>query len=119
MKEMKKFAVLLGTRDIVIKTINEGERFNFDRLNPTGIGPHQKSLLVHISATNKTMNNFNKLKAEIIRDNVFKKVLVERSHSYIVLANTEELREYFEFQEDNYQGLLDFSVYFERKQEVN
>lgn len=119
MKEMKKIAVLLGTRDIVIKTINEGERFNFDRLNPTGIGPHQKSLLVHISATNKTMNNFNKLKAEIIRDNVFKKVLVERSHSYIVLANPKRLKKYFQSKKEAYRGLLDFSVYFERKQEVN
>jgi|SRR5690554_5814693 len=107
----KKFAVLLGTRDIVIKKIDDGEKFDFRRLNPTRIGPHLKSLLVYIPATNKSKNYLNNLKIEIKEDKVFKKILFQKANSYIVIANPVELLEYFEFQKDNYRGLLDIYIY--------
>lgn len=106
----RKFAVLLGTRDIVIKKVKDGEKFDFRRLNPTRIGPHLKSLLVYISATNKTMRYFNDLKFEINKDKVFK-FLYQKSNSYIVIANPQELLEFFQLQKTNYRGLLDFSIY--------
>ena len=109
-KEMKKFAVLLGARHIVIKKVKDNERFDFRRLNPTRIGPHLKSLLVYISATNKTMNNFIKLKFEI-KAKIFEKVLFQKSNSYIIIANPQELKEYFQLLKENYRGLLDFSIY--------
>ena len=109
-KEMKKFAVLLGERDFIIKKVKDGEYFDFRRLNPTGIGPHLKSLLVHISTTNKTKNYFIKLKFEI-KNKIFEKVLFQKSNSYIIIANPQELKEYFQLLKENYRGLLDFSIY--------
>src|SRR5690554_529865 len=100
----KKFAVLLGNRHIVIKKIDEEEYFDFNRLNPVRIGPHLKTLLVFVHATNKTMNKFNCLKNEIIKDKVFR-IMVERKYStklivlvdnyYIVIADSMELLNYF------------------------
>lgn len=106
---MRKFAVLLGARDIVIKKIEDGEKFDFRRLNPTRIGPHLKSLLIKISATNKTMNSFIRLKFEV-KGKLFSKILYQKSNSYIVLANADELKRYFMNKKHKYRE-LDFSVY--------
>lgn len=107
--KLKKFAILLGARHLVIKKVKDGEKFDFRRLNPTRIGPHLKSLLVYISATNRTMNNFLKLKFEI-KDKVFEKVLYQKSNSYIILMDPQELLNYFKSLKEKYRG-LDFSIY--------
>lgn len=107
---MKKFAVLLGERDFIIKKVKDGEYFDFRRLNPTRIGPHLKSLLVHISTTNKTKNYFIKLKFEI-KNKIFEKVLYQKSNSYIILMNPEELLNYLKNKKDKYKGKLDFTIY--------
>lgn len=106
----KKFAVLLGERDVIIKKINDGERFDLRRLNPTRIGGHLKSLLVYVPATNKTKKYLNEIKIEI-KEKVFKKILFEKGNSFIVIANTVELLEYFKVQKDKYLGQLDIYVY--------
>src|SRR5690606_28726134 len=106
----KKFVVLLGARHIVIKKVKDGGFFDFRRLNPTRIGPHLNSLLVYISATNRTMNNFIKLKFEI-KDKVFENVLYQKSNSYIILMDPQELLICLKNKKDKYTGLLDFSIY--------